>query len=197
MKQLNWYEYSIVEKEIFGNSLAKSAGIKDNIAAILMAVSLVLGGMSVSEAAEKANVNPQTVEKAVNNPKIVNMAKEEKLTDVEDVIARTLYAEAEGESYEGKKAVASVIWNRAKSNIGNIVSVIKKPKQFSCWNSGTPKTGKGQAWKDCVSIAKEMSSGSFTPTTNANHYYNPSLCNPSWAKGKKGTDIGHHRFLKL
>jgi spore germination cell wall hydrolase CwlJ-like protein len=30
------------------------------------------------------------------------------------------------------------------------------------------------------------------------HYYNPSLCNPSWAKGSEVlAEIGQHRFIKV
>lgn len=123
------------------------------------------------------------------------------LTD-EDKVARTIYAEAKGESYEGKKAVASVIWNRAGGNVSRLGVIVIKPMQFSCWNYGTPNKGKDTDpdWKECLDLAKEMISGAFVPTTTHTHYYNPNKIKAKWAYDKNGKifpheDIGGHRFL--
>ena len=59
-----------------------------------------------------------------------------------DILARTIYGEARGESISGMEAVASVVLNRvAFANRrgrfwwGNsIAEVCRAPKQFSCWN---------------------------------------------------------------
>ena len=115
----------------------------------------------------------------------------------EQVVARTLWGEARGESITGKVAVASVIYNRAKSNPKKLKAVCLKRKQFSCWNGRTIKAGKGKAWQECLKIAREMLSGKFKPTINADHYYNPKLCNPKWAWGHEVKMIGNHAFLKL
>jgi spore germination cell wall hydrolase CwlJ-like protein len=60
--------------------------------------------------------------------------KIETLTDVQ-VVALTLLAEAEGESFEGKRMVAEVIKNRAIANCRSVREVCLSPLQFSCWNS--------------------------------------------------------------
>jgi N-acetylmuramoyl-L-alanine amidase len=112
-----------------------------------------------------------------------------------DAIARTLYAEAEGESLEGKIAVASVIYNRAHGNINKMKSVVTAKWQFSCWNNRTPPKGHGQTWLDCLKITDEMMNGAFTPTTNHTHYYNPVKASPKWANGVKSDRIGNHVFL--
>lgn len=116
----------------------------------------------------------------------------------EETIASTLWLEARGEGKVGIDAVASVIVNRAKKSGKTMEYECLKPKQFSCWNDRkqvVPQKAKGKMWEYCKKVAKDMSCGRFVATTNATHYYNPSLCNPSW--GKKLTDvvvIGKHRF---
>jgi spore germination cell wall hydrolase CwlJ-like protein len=115
-----------------------------------------------------------------------------------DILARTIYAEAEGESYKGKLAVASVIYIRAKKDINKMVDVVLKPKQFSCWNSGVPKEGQGQAWKDSLEIAQRLLSGNFKSIVNATHYYNPKIAFPKWARGRQAVAmIGRHRFMHI
>lgn len=225
--QLSWYEayrisLAINNNSLENNSLEKEAGFKENLSGIALALSLYFGGgMDTAEAAQKANVPKEHVDKEVSKiknskqltynktkqEKPAKPAKQENISAVssEEQVARTLFAEAAGESLEGKKAVASVIWNRAKGNKDNLLHVVKAPRQFSCWNSGMPVAGTGNAWKDCLSIAKEMMSGNFTPITKHSHYYAPAKANPKWAyiKTKKGKvlrdhdDIGNHRFLTI
>lgn len=119
---------------------------------------------------------------------------------VEDILARTIYAEAEGESYAGKMAVASTIWNRAQGKWWMLKYVATQRKQYSCWNGGTPSVGTGQAWNDSVAIAKKMLSGEFRPTTRATHYYNPRKANPKWARTVASVSrerIGNHVFMQV
>lgn len=113
---------------------------------------------------------------------------------IED-LARTIYAEAEGETYRGKQAVASVIYNRANGNVSKMVPVVKAKSQFSCWNNGRPARGKGTAWEDSVKIATQLANGTFKAITNHTHYYNPDKANPKWAVGLKSERIGNHVFL--
>lgn len=120
----------------------------------------------------------------------------------EETIASTLWMEARGEGRNGIDAVASVIYNRAKVKDGNaMAAVCLKPKQFSCWNgrkNTVPKKARGAMWDYCKTVASRMVGGSFKPTNNANHYYNPALCNPSWGKSLRGAFVlGNHRFGRL
>lgn len=80
-------------------------------------------------------------------------------TDQEiDVMARTLWGEARGESHTGIVAVAWVILNRARADIGadgkpdwwgeGIIGVCCKPWQFSCWNENDPNRAKMIALKE-------------------------------------------------
>lgn len=120
------------------------------------------------------------------------------------IIADTLYMEARGEGERGQRAVATVIYNRAHGKGEKMEGVCLKPKQFSCWNGKTPKSVKitpknafdKQAYIIALKIEKELLNGNFKPLGNWTHYYNPKLCNPSWAKGTKQTRVGNHNFLK-
>ena len=114
-----------------------------------------------------------------------------------DTIARTIYAEAGGESYTGKRAVASVLINRADGDVNKLVKVAKAPKQFSCWNSGYIARGVGKAWDESVLLAKLLLSGKFKPNVDATHYYAYKKVNPSWAQGIPKTKIGNHMFLSV
>lgn len=117
------------------------------------------------------------------------------------IIALTLFGEAAGESYAGKLAVASVIWNRANGNPERLTQVCKAPKQFSCWNSGAPKVPQDvpsqNAWAECAEIASTMLDGSFEPTTEANHYFALWMQKrPSWAASMTELEtIGRHVFF--
>lgn len=120
----------------------------------------------------------------------------------EETIASTLWMEARGEGCNGIDAVASVIYNRAKVKDGNaMAAVCLKRKQFSCWNGRkhtVPAKAKGAMWDYCLTVARRMAGGSFVPANNANHYYNPSRCNPSWGKSLKDSFVlGNHRFGRL
>ena len=130
-----------------------------------------------------------------------------------DILARTIFGEARGESEEGRQAVASVILNRVRmANRGgrkhwwgnNIEEVCRKPWQFSCWNPGDPNrakieavTSRNKVFANCLVIANEAVAGRLTdPTGGATHYHEASI-NPPWAKILERTVvIGRHLFYK-
>jgi len=114
------------------------------------------------------------------------------------IISLTLFFEAEGEIYLGKMGVATVIWNRHIERKMSLVEVCKQHFQFSCWNKrkGLPmELPSGREWNSCLRITKRMLSGEFLPISDVNHFYNPSKCNPGWAKHLRNkTKIGNHIF---
>ena len=120
------------------------------------------------------------------------------------VVADTLYLEARGEGEAGLRAVASVIYNRAKRSGKTCEAVCLAPKQFSCWIGNAPKTLKiapkngfdRRAYRLCQSIEAELLTGKFEPLGDWTHYYNPALCAPKWARGVAKVKIGNHNFLK-
>lgn len=128
------------------------------------------------------------------------------------VLAQTLYGETRGESYRGKACVASVILNRARDKRwpNTVALVCKQPWQFSCWNANDPnkpiieKLGlkdlsSNRAFRQCYAVAVSVLEGLVPDLTGgANHYFNPKVVDPPWAKGKTPTHVeGNHTFLNL
>lgn len=136
------------------------------------------------------------------------------VTDKErDILARTLWGEARGESLVGQIAVAWTIRNRvndgkAKSWWGEgYAGVCLKPWQFSCWNKNDPNYAylsgarpiPAREFKQAVTAADHViGSAGPDPTNGATHYYATTMPKPpTWAKGAKLTlKLGHHVFFK-
>ena len=135
------------------------------------------------------------------------------------LLARIIFAEAAGESYQGKVAVGCVIRNRVKDSrwANTYREVIYQPHQFSGVNSPlwylfsrpywqTPK--EKEARQECLEIAEKIILNKVPDITGgankvpditggANHYYNPKKVHPSWAKKMVVTrKIGNHLFLR-
>jgi len=131
-----------------------------------------------------------------------------------DIVTKTLWMEARGESDQGIQAVACVIYNRYKNKkwyskvlgIASLANVCLKKWQFSCWNPGDqcdtklPKANKNsRVWKVCESFATAAAYGTLPDIVcGADHYYATSMKNPpSWAKKMRFIcQVGHHRFYK-
>lgn len=119
------------------------------------------------------------------------------------IIADTLYMEARGEGEHGQRAVATVIYNRAQNTGKTFEAVCLQPFQFSCWNTSrtrkiTPRRRSDvKAYNLCLQIENELLKGNFKPLGDWNHYYNPRLCSPKWARGVECVQIGSHVFLTL
>lgn len=121
------------------------------------------------------------------------------------IISYTLYAEARGEPFKGKMAVAAVIQTRARRSKTSLSEICLKDKQFSCWNdlNVVPEfysMGEGiepddlQARSDCYGIAWVLMS-STREWEHLTHFYNPEKATPSWADELRGKrTIGKHVF---
>jgi len=125
------------------------------------------------------------------------------------VLARTIYGEARGESWQGKQAVANVVMNRVKSRRfpNTIERVCLQPYQFSCWNENDPNSkiianlqpGQNSRFNQCIEIARSAEQGLLTDVTGgADHYYASSIAQPSWVRkspnARMTTQIGAHKF---
>jgi N-acetylmuramoyl-L-alanine amidase len=122
-----------------------------------------------------------------------------------DILARTLYGEARGESVRGKEAVACVIMNRVRKPRWwgkSVEEVCRRPWQFSCWNRTDPNCAKIQQVDDgdrvfriCVRIAQRAIAGVIDdPTKGATHYHTRNVL-PDWAKAlSPSAEIGNHLF---
>lgn len=125
------------------------------------------------------------------------------VTDL-DFVARTVMAEAEGEQYEGKVAVAAVIYNRARTPGWwgkTIKDACLTAKQFSAWNDDNTRRNKIGEWGfdskmfcECFKAAIEAIHRD--PTSGADHYFAQHSVLPGWAVNQQLQVIGRHSFLK-
>jgi N-acetylmuramoyl-L-alanine amidase len=116
-----------------------------------------------------------------------------------DLLARLVHAEAKGEPYAGKVAVATVVLNRVDSSLfpNDIKSVIYQKDQgyyaFSPVQDGAINQPADAQAKEAVQEAlafRGMGSGSL-------YFYNPDTAKSTWITSRELTiTIGNHRFAK-
>ena len=109
------------------------------------------------------------------------------------LLARLVYAEARGESYKGKVAVAAVVLNRVRSAAfpNTISGVIFQSGAFDC-------VADGQLWltpdQDSIRAASDALAG-WDPTSGCVYYYNPATATSSWIWSREvRLTIGAHAF---
>lgn len=109
------------------------------------------------------------------------------------LLAKCVYAEARGESYEGQVAVAAVILNRVKSPDfpNTIAGVIYQPWAFTAVNDGQinlePNATAYQAARDAMN--------GWDPTYGCLYYYNPKTATNKWIRNRQiVVTIGKHVF---
>ncbi|WP_052659309.1 cell wall hydrolase [Bacillus alveayuensis] len=112
-----------------------------------------------------------------------------------DLLARLVEAEAKGEAYAGKVAVATVVLNRVDSDLfpNSISEVIYQKDQFTPVKNGTIYNPASEASKKAVNEAlvfRGQGRGSL-------YFYNPQKTSNSWLRSKQVTVvIGNHVFAK-
>lgn len=109
------------------------------------------------------------------------------------LLAKLVYAEARGESYKGKVAVAAVVLNRVRSSsFPNTVSgVVYQSKAFSSVSNGsinnTPDSESIRAALDALN--------GWDPTGGCLYFYNPRETSDRWIRTRTiKTVIGNHSF---
>jgi spore germination cell wall hydrolase CwlJ-like protein len=130
-----------------------------------------------------------------------------------DILARTLWGEARGESLAGQIAVAWTIRNRVddgklKSWWGEgYAGVCQAPYQFSCWNKNDPNFAYLSGAKQIPfrELAQARIAGDQVidgkvsdPTGSSTHYYAIAMKTaPAWAaKATQTFKLGGHVFFK-
>jgi N-acetylmuramoyl-L-alanine amidase len=123
------------------------------------------------------------------------------LSDYEkDLLARLVHAEAKGESYAGKVAVATVVLNRVDSDLfpQSVYGVVTERSAggyyaFTPAANGTLQKSAGDEAKRAVEEAlmyRGQGSGSL-------YFYNPQTAKSAWIKTRPVTvTIGNHVFAK-
>ncbi len=130
--------------------------------------------------------------------------------DAVELIARTVFGEARGETHQGKVAVAWVIKNRVDNPSWwgtTVQEVCLNPFQFSCWNRRDPNHDTTLATPldderlaEIVQLCDGVSAGRIKdPTNGADSYCETPLRHQlAWAKHRSPTAvIGHHTFYKV
>ena len=109
------------------------------------------------------------------------------------LLAKTIYAEARGESYTGQVAVGAVILNRVRSSsFPNTVSgVVYQQGAFTAVSDGQINLSPDNT---AMNAAQDAMNG-WDPTYGCRYYYNPAVATSSWIFGRKTvTTIGKHIF---
>lgn len=112
-----------------------------------------------------------------------------------DLLARLVSAEAVGEPYAGKVAVAVVVLNRVQSDLfpNTVKAVINQPGQFTPVSNGMINK---KADRDSIIAVNEALSLVGTGSGSL-YFYNPKKTSNKWLRSKKVTVIiGNHTFAK-
>jgi spore germination cell wall hydrolase CwlJ-like protein len=130
-----------------------------------------------------------------------------------DVLALTLWGEADGRPVRAMEAVASVVMTRLRlatmpggpAHLGRgVVAVCRAPFQFACWHPGHARRraiaelAEGTDLGACRRVAARAVAGALPdPTGGATHYHSDDVL-PRWALGRVPTaELGGLVFYRL
>lgn len=114
----------------------------------------------------------------------------------QDLLARLVHAEAKGEPYEGKIAVAEVVLNRVSDDRfpDSVKEVIYQDKQFQPVDNGSINKPADNESKKAVTEAVKQSG---QEDDDSVFFYNPDIVSKTWLQTRTVTkEIGNHRFAK-
>ncbi|RDU38353.1 cell wall hydrolase [Neobacillus piezotolerans] len=141
-----------------------------------------------ASAAEKPAVKPQKKEQAQPAKQGPSLSAEEK-----DLLARLVHAEAKGEPFKGKVAVAEVVLNRVQNAKfpDSVKEVIYQKRQFDPVSNGEINKPAGPDAKKAVDEAIRTDK----KVTNALFFYNPEIATDTWIRTRAvSVKIGRHVF---
>lgn len=124
-----------------------------------------------------------------------------------EIVAACLVLEAGGEGFDGMRAVLNVMLNRAKGDLGRLVSATVKRGAFSCmasiWNQEEPDysplidraMNQPEAYAGASQLLDTLEQGLLTDNTGGATHYHADYILPYWADSLHFlTAIGSHRF---
>ncbi|WP_102271704.1 cell wall hydrolase [Cytobacillus massiliigabonensis] len=138
-------------------------------------------------------INHKKSEKIRPGEKLIlpkSITKEEK-----DLLARLVHAEAKGEPYAGKVAVALVVLNRVEDNRfpDKIKDVIYEDRQFQPVDNGAINEPADKKSKKAVMEALALEGKG----NDSVYFFNPDETSSKWLRSQTVTEvIGNHRFAK-
>lgn len=112
------------------------------------------------------------------------------MAEISQAVIDTLIAEAIGEGPEGMRRVAETILNRAAIRGLTPEQVVKQPKQYTGYEApgaDTVTAMKDPAVRAAAEAAFRLAMEPGDPTKGADHYFNPNLVSPSWARSMTPT----------
>lgn len=188
--------YTVVE----GDSMSAIAGRLGISLEALMAINPQVANPNNIQVGQVLNIPAGTAPDG--GPVIVIGYTSEEL----EVLAKTVYGEARGESQVGQEAVAFTVLNRIEKRSWwgrDIIGVCKYPWQYSCWNSNDPNSvilntmsGNDSRLVPLLDVTRRVLTGQAqNPIGKATHYYADYIAAPSWVPaGTFVTKIGRHLF---
>lgn len=181
-KLKNWGYYSGNADGIFGQ------GTKDAVIKFQKNNNLPADGIVGTKTFAALGISPGSADKKTNTAGVSNK-------DDSDLLARVIHAEAEGEPYIGKVAVAAVLLNRIESpQFPNTLSgVIYQKNAISSVYNGRMNNNPGS---DSVKAANDALNG-WDPTYGCLYFWNPDTSTSAWIQ--RLTPImrfGKHVFSK-
>ncbi|MFH0345425.1 cell wall hydrolase [Bacillus vallismortis] len=138
-------------------------------------------------------LSTNTEKKEKDKPAKTNEKKETYTHSEKELLSRLVHAEAKGESYKGKVAVASVVLNRTekKGFPDTIKGVIYQKNAFEPVSNGSINQ---KPDKDSIAATEEALS-SENRETDAVFFYNPKTASDDWIRSRKIVErIGRHVF---
>ncbi|NTU26284.1 cell wall hydrolase [Bacillus tequilensis] len=138
-------------------------------------------------------LSAHTEKKENDKPDKTTEKKETYTKSEKELLSRLVHAEAKGESYKGKVAVASVVLNRTekKGFPDTIRGVIYQKNAFEPVGNGSINQ---KPDKESIAAAKEAMS-SKNRETDAIFFYNPKTASDNWIRSRKTVEkIGRHVF---
>lgn len=152
------------------------------------------------QAEEKARKEAQQKKKfsSSKNSKPAKVGSTKISSHERDLLERLVEAEARGEPYEGKLAVATVVMNRVNSSQfpNSIHNVIHQKNQFSPVANGSIKKKASSDSKRAVKQVIDEGYRSFGPEVV--YFLNPKIATSKWIIRNRTyvTTIGNHAFYK-
>ncbi|WP_409288689.1 cell wall hydrolase [Peribacillus sp. SCS-37] len=116
-----------------------------------------------------------------------------------DLLARLVNAEAKGEPYKGKLAVANVVLNRTKHKAfpATVKGVILEKKQFTPVANGEINKPASAEAKKAANEAIALQGTGKIPAEESIYFYNPDLTDSKWMRTLTVVNkIGQHTFAK-
>lgn len=119
--------------------------------------------------------------------------------DAPEVVLQTIAMESANQSAEGQAWVAKTIQTRAQRAKRSPESVVKRPKQYSCWNS--PKWASAWLRVNYTTEVRQRASQAYRMALSlpAVTHYHTKAVKPYWAKHKSMKPvkvIGDHMFYE-